>query len=60
MYNEIFKEKKYMMHETYSQIFRDVCIVFMYVCVCVHTETDMGRRQRKRQKQRARKERDGT
>lgn len=34
-----------MMHEIYSQIFRNVCIVFMHVCVCVHTETWEGQRE---------------
>lgn len=26
------------MHEIYSQIFRNVCIVFIYVCVCSYRE----------------------
>lgn len=38
------------MHETYSQIFRNVCIVFIHVCVCLYTESH--RREGRRQKDR--------
>lgn len=31
-----------MMHETYFQIFRNVCLVFIYVCVCVFIYREKG------------------